>query len=245
MGKLLRLDRYLSDMNVGTRSEIKSWIRGGSVAVNSHPCLRPETKVNTDEDEITFNGQRILYEEYIYYMLNKPTGVVSATDDRRDKTVIDLIKTASRKDMFPVGRLDKDTEGLLLLTNDGDLAHRLLSPKKEVDKVYYARIKGRVTDEDTAAFLSGISIGDDKPCLPAKLDIIRSDDISEIELTICEGKYHQVKRMFEAVGKEVIYLKRISMGGLSLDSNLKPGDYRRLTIHELEQLKNITLQKKE
>lgn len=245
MGKLLRIDKYLSDMNIGTRSEIKFWIRKGRVCINSTPCLRPEEKVRTDEDEVSFDGQKIIYEKYLYYMLNKPTGVVSATEDKRNRTVLDLIQTAKRKDLFPVGRLDKDTEGLLIITNDGDLAHRLLSPKKEVDKVYYAKIKGRVTANDAAAFLSGISIGEEKACLPAKLDIIKSDDISEISLTIYEGKYHQVKRMFEAVDKEVIYLKRISMGGLALDPLLKLGDYRRLTIDELKQLNKITLREKE
>ena len=245
MGAQLRLDKYLSDMNIGSRSEIKLWIRKGRVSINSLPCLHPEKKVSTDEDEIRLDGHIIHYEKYLYIMLNKPVGVVSATEDKRDKTVLDLIETAGRKDLFPVGRLDKDTEGLLLLTNDGDLAHRLLSPKKEVDKVYYARINGRVTDDDVATFLSGISIGEDKPCLPARLEIIKSGEVSEINLTIYEGKYHQVKRMFEAVGKEVIYLKRMSMGGLFLDSLLKPGEYRRLSIDEVNHLNNITLRKKE
>ena len=245
MGNQLRLDKYLSDMEIGTRSEIKLWIRKGRVQVNSITCKKPEEKVNTDKDEVTFDGQIIYYEKYIYFMLNKPAGVVSATEDKQDKTVIDLIETAKRKDLFPVGRLDKDTEGFLLITNDGNLTHRLLSPKKEVNKVYYARINKKVTEADVADFLAGISIGDEKPCLPAKLDIIVSDDISEINLTICEGRYHQVKRMFEAVGKEVLYLKRISMGGLALDPYLKPGDYRRLTIDEVDYLKNITLKKKE
>ncbi len=245
MGNQLRLDKYLSDMSIGSRSEIKLWIRKGRVSINSLPCLRPEKKVSTDEDEITLDGQVIHYEKYLYIMLNKPAGVVSATEDKRDKTVLDLIETAGRKDLFPVGRLDKDTEGFLLISNDGDLAHRLLSPKKEVDKVYYAKINGRVTGDDVSIFLSGISIGEDKPCLPARLEIIKSDEISEINLTIHEGKYHQVKRMFEAVGKEVIYLKRISMGGLFLDPLLMPGEYRRLTIEEVEQINNITLRKKE
>lgn len=236
MGKLVRLDKYLSDMNIGSRSDIKSWIRKGRVSINSIPCLRPQEKVSTDEDEITLDGQIIVYEEFLYFMMNKPVGVISATEDKWDKTVIDLIKTVKRKDLFPVGRLDKDTEGLLIITNDGDMAHRLLSPKKKVDKVYYARIDGRVTEEDKAVFLSGISIGEEKPCLPAKLDILKSDAISEINLTIYEGKYHQVKRMFEALGKRVIYLKRISMGGLYLDPLLKPGDNRRLTIDEVKHL---------
>lgn len=244
MEKQLRLDKFLSDMNIGTRSEIKAWIRKGRVSINSEPCIRPEIKVSTGKDEITFDGQRVYYEEHIYIMLNKPAGVVSATEDKRDKTVIDLIKGSNRKDLFPVGRLDKDTEGLLIITNDGDLAHRLMSPKKMVDKVYYAKIKGRVTDEDVAVFLSGVSIGEDRPCLPAILDILKSDDNSEINLTIQEGKFHQVKRMFEAVGKEVVFLKRISIGGLPLDPLLKPGDYRRLTQDELEHLNYITMEKR-
>ena len=223
-------------MNIGSRSDIKSWIRKGRVSINSIPCLRHQEKVSTDEDEITLDGQIIVYEEFLYFMMNKPVGVISATEDKWDKTVIDLIKTVKRKDLFPVGRLDKDTEGLLIITNDGDMAHRLLSPKKKVDKVYYARKDGTVTEEDKAVFLSGISIGEEKPCLPAKLDILKSDAISEINLTIYEGKYHQVKRMFEALGKKVIYLKRISMGGLYLDPLLKPGDNRRLTMDEVKYL---------
>lgn len=245
MKKTLRIDKYLSDMGIGSRSEVKSWIRKGRVDINSIICKKPEEKVTVDKDKVSFDGKLIIYEEYVYIMLNKPVGVVSATEDNRDKTVIDLIETSKRKDIFPVGRLDKDTEGFLLITNDGDLAHRLLSPKKKIDKVYYARVRGKVTEDDVTAFLSGISIGDDKPCLPAKLNVLKSDDISEINLTLYEGKFHQVKRMFEAVDKEVIYLKRLSMGGLELDPMLLPGDYRSLTIDEIKHLKNITLQKKE
>jgi len=240
MGKQLRLDKYLSDMNIGTRSEVKAWIRKGRVNINSTTCKKADEKVDIDKDLVTFDGIRVIYEEFIYLMLNKPQGIVSATTDNRHKTVLDLLADIKRKDLFPVGRLDKDTEGFLLITNDGDLAHRLLSPKKMIDKVYFAKIKGKVTNDDKEAFLSGISIGEDKPCLPAKLEILVSDDISEIKLTICEGKYHQVKRMFEAVGKEVIYLKRLSMASLNLDSTLELGEYRRLTKDELAELKNIT-----
>lgn len=240
MGKKLRLDKYLSDMNIGSRSDVKGWIRKGRVNINSKPCLKPEEKIDINEDEVTLDGEKVLYEEFIYLMLNKPQGVVSARRDNLDRTVLDLIKDIRRKDLFPVGRLDKDTEGLLLITNDGDLAHRLLSPKKEIDKVYYAKVKGKVTKDDEEAFLWGISIGEDKLCLPAKLDVLVSDDISEINLTIHEGKFHQVKRMFKAVGKEVIYLKRLSMGSLTLDSSLLPGEYRRLKLDELEQLKSLT-----
>lgn len=245
MGKQIRLDKYLSDMNIGTRSEVKSWIRKGRVSINSMPCKKPEVKVDIEKDEISFDGQKIIYEEFIYIMLNKPNGVVSARTDKRDRTVLDLIDGLERKDIFPLGRLDKDTEGLLILTNDGELAHELLSPKRGVDKVYYAKVKGRVTDKDAEAFLEGISIGEEKPCLPAKLEILLSNDISEVNLTIQEGKFHQVKRMFRAVGKEVIYLKRISMGGLSLDQSLAPGEYRKLTKNEVEYLKGIRLQDKE
>ena len=168
-------------------------------------------------------------------MLNKPAGVVSATKDNHDKTVLELIKT-ERKDLFPVGRLDKDTEGLLLITNDGELAHRLLSPKKHVDKVYFAKVKGVVTEEDQRIFAEGVSLGQGEMAKPSKLEILVSDEISEIRLTIQEGKFHQVKRMFLSVGKEVIYLKRLSMGTLQLDENLALGEYRPLTEEELKQL---------
>ena len=169
-------------------------------------------------------------------MLHKPAGVVSATTDAKDKTVIDLITDKKRKDLFPVGRLDKDTEGLLLITNDGDMAHRLLAPKKHVDKVYYARIDGRVTEEDVLAFQEGISIGQGEVAKPAKLEILKADEISEIHVTIQEGKFHQVKRMFHTIGKEVLYLKRLSMGSLVLDESLPLGAYRKLTREELEDL---------
>ena len=170
----------------------------------------------------------VAYAEYEYYMLNKPAGVVSATEDKKDSTVLDLIDEKQRKDLFPVGRLDKDTEGLLLITNDGELAHQLLSPKKHVDKVYFARIDGKVTEEE-------------KPTLPAYLEILKSEEISEIRLTIREGKFHQVKRMFHAVGKEVIYLKRLQMGSLVLDPRLALGEYRELTGQELEALRDCSL----
>jgi 16S rRNA pseudouridine516 synthase len=237
MAEQLRLDKYLADMGIGTRSEIKSWIRKGRVKLNHTVCNKPEQKVCIVSDVVTFDDQTVSYEKYVYLMLNKPSGVVSATTDNVSKTVLDLIQDKKGKDLFPVGRLDKDTEGLLLLTNDGDLAHRLLSPKKHVDKVYYAKIQGKVTPEDQSAFLAGVDIGEDSLTMPAKLVILSSDNVSEIELAIQEGKFHQVKRMFEAVGKEVIYLKRLSMGGLSLDPDLALGEYRELSQQELELLK--------
>jgi 16S rRNA pseudouridine516 synthase len=238
MSEQLRLDKYLADMGIGTRSEIKTWIRKGRVKLNGEICKKPESKVTASSDEVLFDEAKVGYVGFCYIMLHKPMGVVSATQDNVNETVLDLITDKQRKDLFPVGRLDKDTEGLLLITNDGDLAHRLLSPKKHVDKVYYAKVNGKVTQEDVRTFEEGVDIGEERLTLPAKLKIITSAEISEIELTIQEGKFHQVKRMFEAVEKEVIYLKRLSMGGLILDPSLKPGDYRDLTTEELEILKN-------
>ena len=197
---------------------------------------RPEEKIDTERDTVLFNGMTVGYAEFEYYMLNKPAGVVSATEDRRERTVLDLIGEKRRKDLFPVGRLDKDTEGLLLITNDGELAHRLLSPKKHVDKTYYARVAGRITEEHKKIFAAGVDIGDEKPALPAELRILSSEEISEVELTIHEGRFHQVKRMFHAVGGKVLYLKRTSMGSLRLDECLEPGQYRRLTEDEIRAL---------
>ncbi len=235
----MRLDKYLAEMGVGTRQEVKKQIRQGKAAVNGTVVKAADTKIDETSDEVTICGRNISYVSYEYYMLNKPGGVVSATEDRRDTTVIDLIKDKKRKDLFPVGRLDKDTEGLLLITNDGDLAHRLLAPKKHVDKVYYAKIDGMVTEEDVKRFAEGIDIGaeEEEMTRPAKLDIMRSAEESEIRLTIHEGKFHQVKRMFLAVGKEVTYLKRERMGTLCLDENLKPGEYRLLTEEEIENVR--------
>lgn len=236
---MMRLDKYLAEMGVGTRQEVKKQIRQGKAAVNGTVVKVADTKIDETSDEVTICGRNISYVSYEYYMLNKPAGVVSATEDRRDTTVIDLIKEKKRKDLFPVGRLDKDTEGLLLITNDGDLAHRLLAPKKHVDKVYYAKIDGMVTEEDVNRFAEGIDIGaeEEEMTRPAKLDIMKSAEESEIRLTIHEGKFHQVKRMFLAVGKEVTYLKRERMGTLCLDENLKPGEYRLLTEEEIENVR--------
>ena len=233
---MIRLDKYLADMGIGTRTEVKKLIRQGKVKIDDAIVKSPEQKIDTATQKVFCVGQEVGYEEYEYYMLNKPAGYVSATTDAKDKTVLDLITDKKRKDLFPVGRLDKDTEGLLLITNDGDLAHRLLAPKKHVDKLYYAKVEGVVTEEDRQAFADGVDIGEDEVTRPAVLEILRSDEISEIHVTIQEGKFHQVKRMFEAVGKKVIYLKRISMGTLRLDENLKLGEYRPLTEEELEHL---------
>lgn len=223
-------------MGCGTRSQVKKSISQRAVQVNGEIVKSADFKIDTDKDAVFFHGTPVNYAVYEYYMLNKPAGTVSATEDPRETTVIDLILDKQRKDLFPVGRLDKDTEGLLLITNDGALAHRLLSPKKHVDKTYYAKVQGRVTEEDVDAFKQGVDIGEEKLTLPADLEILKSEDISEIELTIREGKFHQVKRMFQAVGKEVIYLKRLRMGSLILDENLKTGDYRKLTEREIKDL---------
>ncbi len=226
----LRLDKYLADMGIGTRTQVKQYIRKNQVLVNGLPPEGPQQKV-TDSDMVTFQGSAISYQKYKYYMFHKPKGCVSAAADNRHKTVLDYFPEYSRKGLFPVGRLDLDTEGLLLITNDGALAHNLLSPAKHVPKTYYAEVDGTVTEEDKAQFAQGIDIGGEKQALPAKLEI------SRVHLTINEGKFHQVKRMFGAVGKQVLYLKRVSMGGLMLDGSLSPGEYRELTEKELQNLK--------
>lgn len=236
---MIRLDKYLADMSIGTRQEVKKYIRQGRVKINEDIIKKPEYKIREDEDEVTFDGALVAYETFEYYMLNKPAGVISATEDKRDKTVLDLIKEKKRKDLFPVGRLDKDTEGLLLITNDGALAHRLLSPKKHVDKCYYAEISGGVTEDDVRVFKERINIGtQEEPewTMPAELKILEKGTVSRIRLTIREGKFHQVKRMFLAVGKEVVYLKRERMGALVLDEELAPGEYRKLTDSELKSI---------
>lgn len=230
--KAIRLDKYLAEMGKGTRSQIKQDLKKGLVKVNGVTVKTPEQKVDPETDTVTYGGETVSFVAFEYYMLNKPAGCVSATEDKREQTVIDLITEHSRKDLFPVGRLDKDTEGLLLITNDGDLAHRLLHPTKHVDKTYFARIEGTATEAMAQAFMDGLDIGDAKPTLPAKLKILTAGDVSEVEITIREGRFHQVKRMVEAVGSQVLYLKRLTMGSLTLDPMLEPGDYRPLTEKE-------------
>ena len=232
---MMRLDKYLANMEIGTRTEVKKIIRKGLISINGNIQKTPEYKVS-DEDVIEYQGERVQYEEYQYYMLNKPQGVLSATTDRNEITVLDLLKGVSNKNLFPVGRLDKDTEGLLLLTNNGRLANELLSPKKHVPKKYYARIKGEVTQLDIDAFKNGLDIGEKNRTLPAKLEILESGTESIVEITIHEGKFHQIKRMFHAVDKEVSYLKRIEMGKLKLDNNLKLGEFKKLSKWEASEL---------
>lgn len=234
MNKPIRLDKYLAEMNKGTRREIKEAAKRGRITVNGFIAKNTDMKINPGSDKVLFDNIEVGFVEYEYFIMNKPQGVVSATMDEKDKTVIDLIQDNVRNDLFPVGRLDKDTEGLLLITNNGDLAHRLLSPAKHVKKIYYAKIDGVVTEDDVKKFSDGIELSDGTVTKPASLKILVSAQVSEIELTIYEGKYHQVKRMFAAVGKHVMYLKRICMGELFLDNELDTGEYRRLTDEELE-----------
>ncbi|GAA6309223.1 pseudouridine synthase [Intestinibacter bartlettii] len=237
MSKKQRIDKILSNLGYGSRSELKKFCKNGLVKVNGKVINNPGVQVDVENDEIIFDGEKVTYKEFIYLMLNKPDGYISATFDKRDPIVLDLI---DKEDLvfepFPVGRLDKDTEGLLVLTNDGQLAHRVLSPKKHVPKTYYAKIEGIVTEEDIKAFAKGVTLDDGYETMPAELIILKSDEISEIELTIHEGKFHQVKRMFESVDKKVIYLKRLSMGKLKLDENLELGEYRELTDEEVKMI---------
>lgn len=226
----MRLDKFLCELNIGSRSQVKDYIRKGLVTVNSLPAAKPEQKIDEHKDRISFRGKELGYQPYVYYMLNKPAGVVSATQDNTCKTVLDLITSDRKKDLFPVGRLDKDTEGLLLLTNDGELAHNLLSPKKHVDKTYLAGIEKPLSTRQVTALEQGVDIGEDKPTLPARVELLSENQIT---LTIHEGKFHQVKRMLQAVDNRVLSLKRLSFGPLTLDETLSPGEYRELTKQEV------------
>ncbi|MGC6178016.1 pseudouridine synthase [Lacrimispora sp. 38-1] len=235
--KEIRLDKYLAEMGEGTRSQIKEMARKGRITVDGIPEKKSERKIIPDQNTIAVDGRNISYAEFEYYMLCKPQGVVSATEDNRYQTVIDLIEDRKRSDLFPVGRLDIDTEGLLLITNDGDLAHQLLSPKKHVDKVYFAKIEGELPADAKKRMEEGVVLEDGTLTMPASLEILEYGNPSSILLTIREGKFHQVKRMFEALGCSVVYLKRLSMGSLKLDENLQPGEYRPLTAEETDLLK--------
>ena len=287
---MIRLDKYLSNMTGESRSIIKSEIKKGNVIVNGSTVLKAENKIDEIKDEVIYKGESVAYSKYAYYMFNKPAGCVSATTDNTCKTVIDYLKNEQVSGLFPVGRLDKDTEGLLIITNDGELAHKLLSPKKHVAKKYYARIKGNLPTNVEKRFEDGLDIGDEKKTLPARIEVLqnarttestdkltgktdnmtgktdnmtgktdnitdvvisdRSDALpdegpalfdSEVYVVITEGRYHQVKRMFKAVGCEVTYLERKSMGGLELDDTLRRGEYRKLTTEEINTLLNTLI----
>ena len=229
----MRLDKFLCDNNIGTRSQVKEYIKKGQVTVNGQTAKKPEIKVDEERDTVTFQGREVRYQKYVYYMLNKPEGVVSATNDNTAPTVVSLLTVPEQKDLFPVGRLDKDTTGLLLLTNDGVLAHDLLSPKKHVDKTYLVRPGKPLSPEDIHRLEEGLDIGDDKPTAPAKAELTGN---GELLLTIHEGRFHQVKRMLQAIDNQVLTLERIRFGSLSLDPSLSRGAYRALTEEEITAL---------
>ena len=238
----MRLDKFLADAGLGTRSQVKAIIRKGTITVNGVPVKKPEQNVNPETDQICDGLRALTAVTTVYYMLNKPAGYVSSTEEHDGPSVLSLLKDAAGqpvpgKGLFPAGRLDKDTEGLLLITNDGPLAHDLLSPRKHVEKTYFARVKGPMTETETAAFAEGMDIGEKHLTLPARLSVLESSEaVSEVTITIREGKFHQIKRMFEKVGSEVLYLKRISFGSLTLDGTLAPGAFRPLTEAEIRQL---------
>lgn len=235
----MRLDKFLVACAVGSRAEVKNFLKAGRVTVNGKKEKSAKLQIDEETDEVCFDGQKLDYEEFVYYMMNKPQGVISATEDPKHKTVLDLLDDYARaKEVFPVGRLDIDTHGLLLLTNDGKLAHALLSPKRHVDKTYLAQVKGIMTDTDVEVFAQGIPLKD-FTCQPAKLELVsidREKDQSLVRVTIAEGKFHQVKRMVAYCGKEVVDLQRLTMGTLTLDEDLQRGEWRRLTKEELEGL---------
>lgn len=238
MIKKERLDKILSNMGYGSRKDVKQIIKSGRVKVNGEICKKNDIKINPYVDIILVDGIELEYRKYIYLMMNKPQGVVSSTDDPVNRTVLDLIDEKYLIfDPFPAGRLDKDTEGLVLLTNDGQLAHRILSPKNKIGKTYYVEVDGFVDESHIDKFKEGIILDDGYKTMPADLEILESSIFSKVKLTIKEGKYHQVKRMFKALNMEVIYLKRLSIGKLKLDEQLGLGEYRELTEEEIEILK--------
>ena len=240
----MRLDKYLGDHNLGTRKQIKEYLKNGRCTVNGIVAVKPDVHINELSDEIAFDGKVLSYARFHYFMLFKPAGVVSATNDKRNVTVLDLLTEENLKNLIPCGRLDIDTEGLLLITDDGVMIHNLLSPKKHVDKVYEVHIAHELSEEDIKRLTDGVDIGDKnddgsvKPTLPAVVTQKERDNDGNpvIELTIHEGRFHQVKRMLEAVGNEVLFLKRLSMGPLFLDEKLAPGEYRALTDEEIKKL---------
>lgn len=234
---MMRLDKFLCETGAGTRSEVKQLLKKGMVTVNGNTEKSPDKKIDEIEDLVTLRGEKLSFAVFHYYLLHKPAGVITATEDDKQETVMSLlkdVKDVSLAKLFPVGRLDKDTEGLLLITDDGDLAHRLLSPKKHVGKTYLVRLKAPISDEDITKLEEGVDIGDETLTMPAK---VKKNHDTEIELTIKEGRYHQVKRMLLAVGNEVVYLKRLSMGPLILPADLEKGTYRPLLPEEVERLK--------
>lgn len=232
----MRLDKYLTNQGIGSRSQVKALIKSKKVFVNNVLENKPERHIDENNDIVSLDGVNLEYNKFYYYMLNKPPGVLTAVKDNNYKTVMDIMDVTPKEGLFPVGRLDKDTEGLLLITNDGELSHNLLSPKKHVNKTYYVELNGELIDSDIDLFAKGLDIGEKNITKPAKLEILSGRN--RVYITITEGKYHQVKRMFQAIGLTVTFLKRISMGSLILDKNLKSGEYRKLTEEEISNLKS-------
>ena len=239
---MIRLDKFLADAGYGTRSEVKKQLKSGIVSMNGTVCKKPEEKIDPARDVVTVSGKEVVYEAFSYYLFYKPAGCVTAKSDALHKTVMDYFPEIVRKSCSPVGRLDKDTEGLLLITNDGELNHHLMSPVHHVKKTYYAVLDGEVPVSAIQQFAEGVDIGDDKKTLPAELEILpkqmqdTANPVYHANLTISEGRFHQVKRMFETLGCHVVYLKRLSLGNLSL-GELNPGEYRRLSEAEVVDLR--------
>ena len=229
---MLRIDKYLADCGIGTRSEVKQYIKKKQILVNGELIAKPDIKIDENKDDVYFQGKKVVYEKYVYYLFHKPQGCVTAKQDNLHKTVMEYFPEDLQKILAPVGRLDLDTEGLLLLTNDGELTHHLLSPTHHIPKTYYAILDKPVPEEAISLFEKGMDIGDEKLTLPAELKLLNENDTFAAELTICEGRFHQVKRMFASVGCKVTYLKRLSMGGLSL-GDLPLGAYRKLSKEEI------------
>lgn len=230
----MRLDKFLCDTAGLTRTEAKNAVKKGQIAVNGQVQKAADFKVEENTDTVTFQGRPLSYAAFHYYILHKPAGVITATEDKKESTVMDILREEKVKNLFPVGRLDKDTEGLLLITDDGELAHNLLSPKKHVDKEYLVKVRDSISEDDCRKLSEGVDIGDEKPTAPAKVERVAE---KEILLTIREGRFHQVKRMLQAVGNEVLYLKRLSMGSLRLPKDLEKGAYRPLSEDEIYKIK--------
>lgn len=233
----MRLDKFFSSQELLSRKEIKPYIKKGLIKVNGSPAKSPDQRIDAGSDVITLNGETIEYKPYIYIMLNKPQGVVSATDDKINRTVLDLVPDElMRTGLFPAGRLDKDTEGFVLLTNDGNFAHEILSPKHHIEKAYIVKLDGNLSDSDKKKIENGITLADGTLCQKAKINLLENGEKSTVEIIICEGKYHQIKRMFGVVGLGVDYLKRTRMGGVILDPNLPLGECREMLHKEVQEI---------
>ncbi len=249
----MRLDKLVAELTGMTRSQARDVIVKGRVCVNGEVKKLTAEQVKEESDVLTLDGKQLTFQKFVYYMLHKPAGTVSATQDKEAKTVLGLLSAEDRKrrNLFPVGRLDKDTEGLLFLTDDGMLSHQLISPRKHADKLYFAKLAREITEEDIARFASGMKVDEELTAMPAVLRRLTEEELASFlqsegfaaAVTLQEGKFHQVKRMFAATGNEVLYLKRMAMGGVCLDETLAPGEYRPLTEEELKTLRDSVTEK--